>query len=169
MDLTEHKKLILRVLCKKHVKVNFYSNTFITIYARYTLILYKIKASIFNALPSPRIQTTTHDTYITLTSRVDYFLAYCHKPEYITANDDMNTKDGIVACELANKIRHQASKNCNIGTMPMILYLLFWSDDFEGFLLQKKQKFSMVKNRYNLSSTRPGYTSKTYICNCYWS
>ena len=68
------------------------------------------KTSIFNALPSPPIQTTLHHTYVTLTSVIDYFLAYVHTPEYITANDNMNTKKGIAACEQANKIRHEASE-----------------------------------------------------------
>ena len=49
----------------------------------------------------------------------------------------MNTKKGIAACEQANQILYEASKNCSIDTMPMILYLLFWSDDFEDSMLRK--------------------------------
>ena len=57
------------------------------------------KTSIFNALPSLPIQTTTHHTYSTLTSVIDYYLAYGHIPEYIVANYDMNTKEIIMSFE----------------------------------------------------------------------
>ena len=50
----------------------------------------KSKYSIFNALPSPTIHTTAHHAYVTLTSVIDYFLAYGHCPEYITHKDDIS-------------------------------------------------------------------------------
>ena len=103
------------------------------------------KTSIFNALPSPHIKTTSHHTYITLTSLIDYFLAYGHIPEYITPSDNMNTKKGIAACEQANKIRYEASKNYDSNAQPMILYLLFWSDDFEGAMLRKNKNSVWLK------------------------
>ena len=55
-------------------------NSLHDIHAFYT----RSKHSIFNALPSPHIYTTEHHTYITLTSIIDYFLAYGHVPDYIT-------------------------------------------------------------------------------------
>ena len=57
----------------------------------------------------------------------------------------MNTKKGIAACEQANKIRHEASKNYESNAQPMILYLLFWSDDFEGAMLRKNKNSVWLK------------------------
>ena len=39
------------------------------------------KYSICNALPAPSIHTTPQHTYVTLTSVIDYFLAYGHEPD----------------------------------------------------------------------------------------
>ena len=54
------------------------------IHAFYT----RSKTSICNAFPAPPIQVTQHHTYITLTSVIDYFLAYGHVPDYISKNEE---------------------------------------------------------------------------------
>ena len=105
----------------------------------------KGKHSIFNALPSPKILTTAHHAYVTLTSVIDYFLAYGHVPEYITHNDDVSQLRGISACKQAIQLRTEVKQDTISGIVPMMLYLLFWSDDFEGAMLRKNKKSVWLK------------------------
>ena len=107
-------------------------NSMHDIHAFYT----RSKTSICNALTAPPIQVTQHHTYITLTSVIDYFLAYGHVPDYITKNDNVERKHDILACKQAMEIRREAFVPSDILENPMILYLLFWSDDFEGSMLR---------------------------------
>ena len=116
-------------------------NSMHDIHAFYT----RSKTSICNALPAPPIQVTQHHTYITLTSVIDYFLAYGHVPDYITKNDNVEGKHGISACEQAMEIRREAFVPSDIFEDPMILYLLFWSDDFEGSMLRKNKNSIWLK------------------------
>ena len=111
------------------------------IHAFYT----RSKTSILNALPSPPIHTTQYHTYISLISVIDYFLAYGHTPDYLTNNDDITTKRGISACPQAIKMRMDATVSSDITEDPMILYLLFWSDDFEGSMLRKNKNSVWLK------------------------
>ena len=105
----------------------------------------KSKYSIFNALPSPTIHTTAHHAYVTLTSVIDYFLAYGHCPEYITHKDDISQQEGISSCKQAIAMQANVQQDAIPGIVPMILYLLFWSDDFEGAMLRKNKKSVWIK------------------------
>ena len=69
------------------------------------------KTSIFNALPSPKIHITQNHTYVTLTSVIDYFLAYGHTPDCLYYNDDVSQSHGIVACTQANIYRTEVKNN----------------------------------------------------------
>ena len=68
------------------------------------------KTSIFNAIPSPTIHTTQNHTYVTLTSVIDYFLAYGHTSDCLYHNDDVSKLSGIAACDQANVCRTEVKK-----------------------------------------------------------
>ena len=70
---------------------------------------------------------------------IDYFLAYGHTPDCLYHNDDVSKLSGIAACNQANVCRTEVKQQYK-DINPMILYLLFWSDDFEGAMLRKNKK-----------------------------
>ena len=65
--------------------------------------------------------------YITLTSVIDYFLAYEHTPDCLYYHDDVSQLSGISAYKQAN-IYLEEGQNQHSDKNPMIMYLLFWSD-----------------------------------------
>ena len=105
----------------------------------------KSQSSIFQSLPSPTIHNTESHVYISLTSVIDYFLAYGHVPEYMTHIDDVSKKCGIVACPQSIQMRDEVKNNISESLVPMILYLVFWSDDFEGSMLRKNKNSVWIK------------------------
>lgn len=105
----------------------------------------KSQSSIFQSLPSPTIHNTESHVYISLTSVIDYFLAYGHIPDYMTHVDDVSKKHGIVTCQQSIKIREEVKQNISNSLVPMILYLIFWSDDFEGSMLRKNKNSVWIK------------------------
>ena len=118
------------------------------------------KTSIFNLLPSPTIHTTQNHTYVTLTSVIDYFLAYGHTTDSLYKNDDVSTLSGVAACKQANMFREEVQKQY-ADTNPMILYLLFWSDDFEGAMLRKNKRSVWIKT-VTICPPRDQVTSTKY-------
>ena len=79
-----------------------------------------------------------------LTSVIDYFLAYRHTPDCLYHDDNVLQLSSIEDCKQANICRTEVKQQyCDIN--PMILYLLFWSDDFEGAMLRKNKKSAWNK------------------------
>ena len=76
---------------------------------------------------------------------IEYFLAYGHTPDYLTKHDDITTKRGISACPQAMEMCTDVTVSSDITEDPMILYLLFWSDDFEGSMLRKNKNSVWLK------------------------
>ena len=104
----------------------------------------KGKTSIFNAIPTPKILTSTHHAYVTVTSVIDYFLAYGYDADYMKHTDNIANKKGISACNQAIQIRQEVAKT-SYKEVPLIFYVTFWSDDFEGAMLRKNKKSIWVK------------------------
>ena len=75
---------------------------------------------------------------------IDYLLEYGYTPDCSYHNDDFSQLSGIVACEQANFCLTEVKKQYK-DINPMILYLLFWSDDFEGAMLRKNRKSVWIK------------------------
>ena len=91
---------------------------------------------------------------------IDYFLAYGHKSDCLYHNYDVLQLRGISAFNQANVCRTEVKKKyCDIN--PMILYLLFWSDDFEGSMLRKNKKSVWIKT-VTICPTRDQVMSTKY-------
>ena len=43
----------------------------------------------------------------------------------------------IATCIHIENIRQQINTTTLVNTVPMIVYIIFWSDDFEGYILNK--------------------------------
>ena len=91
---------------------------------------------------------------------IDYLLAYGHTPDCLYHNDNVSQLNGIAACNQANVCRTEVKQQyCDIN--PMILYLLFWSDDFEGAMLRKNKKSVWIKT-VTICPPRDKITSTKY-------
>lgn len=104
----------------------------------------KGKTSIFNAIPTPQILTSTDHAYVTITSVIEYFLAYGYDADYMKHTDNLANKKGISACNQAVQIRQEVAKTF-YEEVPLIFYVTFWSDDFEGAMLRKNKKSIWIK------------------------
>ena len=62
-------------------------------------------------------------------------------PEFMTTIDDIARMTFSPTCKLVNHIWKKVKVKLPHSTTSMILYLLFWLDDFEGAMLYKHQKF----------------------------
>ena len=66
-------------------------------------------------------------------------MAYGYDADYMKHTDNIENKKGISACNQAVQIRHEVAKS-SYEEVPLIFYVTFWSDDFEGAMLRKNKK-----------------------------
>ena len=109
--------------------------------------------SILKNLPIPSVHIRKNHAYVSLTSIIQLFLAFGYDSDYLTTSDNEDESYGIRNCKQAHMIRDRVtnmSEHHNI--VPMILYITFWSDDFEATQIKKIQKFHLDQD-YNHMST----------------
>ena len=77
----------------------------------------KGKTSIFNAIPTPKILTSTHHAYVTVTSVIDYFLAYGYDADYMKHTDNIANKNifqhAIKRYKYVKKLLKHPTKKCH--------------------------------------------------------
>ena len=93
--------------------------------------------SIMKNMPVPDIMIRHEHAYVSLVSVIDHHLGYGLKSDSLSLYNDDVVSDTIKATKYAQKIRDSVKESVEIGSNPLILYLSFWSDDFDAFTHRK--------------------------------
>ena len=102
-------------------------------------------SSILNNLPCTFPKIEYGHAYVSLSSVIDHFLAYGFKSDHISTLDDIDSKIGVKGSKFVSAMREKVSSTLSSSIVPMILYLTFWSDDFESNQLRKNRKSIWIK------------------------
>ena len=81
-----------------------------------------------------------------MTSIIQLFLAFGYDSDYLTTFDNKDESYGIRNCKHAHMIRNRVTNiSGHHNTVPMILYITFWSDDFEATQIKKNRNSIWIK------------------------
>lgn len=118
--------------------------------------------SIFQNLPTPEVYTLNGHAYVSLESVIDHYLAYGYHNDYLFYKDVVDA-DNIALRKCAFMKKYKEEIDVLFPQIkPMIIYITFWSDDFEACLLRGNQKSIWIKtvtiNSMEYESTSSKYT-----------
>jgi len=118
--------------------------------------------SIFKNLPTPEVHTLKGHAYVSLESIIDHYLAYGYHNDYLFYKDVIDADNiSLRRCAFMKKYKEQIEILLH-PVKPMVIYITFWSDDFEASLLRGNQKSIWIKtvtiNSMEYESTSSKYT-----------
>ena len=113
-------------------------------------------------LPVPTSKSNYGHAYVSLVSVINHFLAFGYKTEFSFLNEPHYSNTGIQSTNIAKQIKRNVKKGISDDINPLILYITFWSDDFEPNQ-HRKTKGSMWIKTVTICppsnmSTSPKYT-----------
>ena len=82
-------------------------------------------------LPVPESKSVNGHAYVSLVSVINHFLAFGYESDSYFLNENHYSNIGIQNTNIVKKIKSNVKKRIIDGTEPLILYITFWSDDFE--------------------------------------
>ena len=94
------------------------------------------KHSIIHNLPIPNICNSSNHAYVTLTSVMEYFLAQGFEPD--VGSNEMS----LASSPFARSVRETYSST---NVLPLTLYIIFWSDEFEANGTRKNKHSTWIK------------------------
>ena len=96
-------------------------------------------------LPTPSMFRNHNHAYVSLTSIIDHFLAFGFEPDLNNTSNTISALRAITNYYIARQMYNNISLDNSLEMSIMILFLTFWSDNFEATALRKNTHSTWIK------------------------